>query len=80
MRENQADQLFCKNIGYMRRVKGLTQKEIAQILGIGVATVRKIERCDPRVRLTGMMVYRVCAAFRISSDAILRIDLEKNST
>lgn len=80
MRENQADQLFCKNIGYIRRVKGLTQKGIAQILGIGVAAVRKIERCDPRVRLTGMMVYRVCTAFRISSDAILRIDLEKNST
>lgn len=35
---------FCANIAYLRRSRGLTQKEMALILGIGIRSLRMLEK------------------------------------
>ena len=36
--------ILCENIGLLRKSFGLSQKEMAQICGIGVSSLRKIEK------------------------------------
>ena len=36
--------IFCSNVRYLRASNGLTQKEMAKIMGISVGSLRKIER------------------------------------
>ena len=68
---------FGRNIYYLRQEKGVTQKEMADILGVGVTTLRKIEKEDTSVRINGSMVCRVCNAYELSADVILREDMTK---
>lgn len=63
---------FGQNLRHLRQVHGLTQKEMAEILGISVSTCGKIERCDSTVRIHSGRVHRVCDYFDISADDILR--------
>ena len=69
---------ICKNIRYFRKQKKMTQKEMARILKIGVSTLRKIENEDPTVRISGQMLYRVCAALDVPSDRLLSEAPEEN--
>ena len=77
MEWNENEYLICKNIAYIRRARGLNQKEMARILGVSAGTLRKMEHFDPTVRIYGKMIHRVCTAFRISADAGLHVDLSK---
>lgn len=63
---------FCQNLCYLRTAHHMTQKQMAQILGVSTATYRRIERCEPSVRLNAAMVRTVCDRFLISADGILR--------
>ena len=62
---------FCPNMRHLRKVHLLTQKEMAQIIGISVGTLGRIERCDPSVRIPCTMLDRVCSYFHVSSDSLL---------
>jgi len=68
---------FCKNLCCLRLIYGLTKKEMAEILGVSVSTYRKIERCEDSVRLHCGMISRVRNHFRISADALLMKDFQK---
>lgn len=40
--------IFCRNVACIRRRQGLTQKEMALILGIGIRSLRMLEKgCVP---------------------------------
>ena len=69
---------FCRNLKHIRKQKKMTQKEMARILKIGVSTLRKIENEDPTVRISGQMLYRVCAALDVPSDRLLSEAPEEN--
>ena len=61
---------FSQNIRHLRQVYTLTQREMAQILGISAGTLGRIER-GGTVRIHSGMLYRICDHFRLSVDAIL---------
>ena len=65
------------NICYLRRRDGLTQVEMAKILGICVATYRKIEKMEPTVRLHGQIILRVSRYFHYSVDDLILLDLSR---
>ena len=62
---------LCGNLHHLRQVHGLTQAQMAQILGISVSTYGRLERYDPRVRLHCGHICRVCDHFQISTDAVM---------
>ena len=62
---------FRHNICYARRHFALTQKEMAQILGISVSKLRRIESGDPSVRLHDKMLCAFCNYFKLSADSVI---------
>ena len=64
-------QIFCKNIRYLRVSRGLTQKQMAQVIGISVGTLRRIERGDRSFRFHGEHLCALCDAFDISADRLV---------
>ena len=71
---------FCYNICYMLKERQISKKEMAQILGISVDTLHRIERGIPTVRVHTGMLYRFCDYFQISADTVLRTRLGKSDT
>lgn len=67
---------FRKNICYLRKVNKMTQKDMAQVMGICVQTFRKIEKGDPNVRANDIMIRRMCRYFSVSVDKLVCGDLE----
>ena len=66
---------FFKNVLYLRKKYGYTQKEMANILGISVSSLRKVERgMIPRC-ITAETLYNLCYYFQISADLILNESL-----
>lgn len=62
MKSNNKFIFFCTNIRKLRKAYGMTQKEMAQQLHIGVDSLRKIEKgeCPPRVHIDILVyAYRV---------------------
>lgn len=80
MRRENSEDYLCQNICYIRKVRKMTQKEMADILGVGVSTLRKIERRAPNVRITGSILCRICNAFEISADVLIWTDLTQQET
>lgn len=58
-------EILMKNIEYIRKKNGLSKKEMATILGIGINTLEKIENGIIPKRLTVEIVYRIHKNFRI---------------
>lgn len=67
---------FRRNVRYLRQVYGISQKGMARIAGISVATLQRIESGRYRGRLRADILRSICVAFRVSSDAFLDGDLE----
>ena len=59
------------NIRHLRKVHGLTQQEMAQIMGISAATLGRIERQEPGVRLYAAPLCRLCDHFHYRVDEIM---------
>ena len=68
--------LLCKNIRYLRKKNHLTQKEMAEIVGTSISSIRRIEQGTNIPRIHSGMLYRLCVHFNISADAMLNILLE----
>ena len=62
---------FCQNLHHLRQVHGMTQKEMAAVLGISVGTYGRLERGDPTVRIRSGRIHRVCDQFGVSVEEIL---------
>ena len=56
---------FLSNLKYLRRQHHLTQKQMAQTLGISITTWRKIKQGIMPPRLSSLVVYRAADAFGI---------------
>lgn len=57
--------LFSQHIRHIRSKTGLTQKEMAYILGIGVSTLSKIEKGVLPPRLSCSVIFRIHQHFGI---------------
>lgn len=71
---------FRHNICYARKRFSLTQKEMAQILGISVSKLRRIEQGDPSVRLHDKMLCGFCDYFKISADSVILERMEEGNS
>jgi transcriptional regulator with XRE-family HTH domain len=61
---NESENLL-RNLNHLRRQHNLTQKQMAQTLGISITTWRKMEQGIMPPRLSSLVVYRVADAFGI---------------
>lgn len=61
---------FSHNIRDLRQIHKLTQVQMAEILGISISTLRRIEE-NAATRINSGMLCRVCDRFGLSVDAIL---------
>lgn len=70
---------LCYNIAYLRRRHGLTKKEMALALGIGVRSLSMIEQGKLPRNLGVVQVFFVTQLFRVSMKSLLssRLDEEK---
>ena len=71
MDTSQELQNFCSNVTYLRKKHGLTQVQMAQIMDVGVKTVRLLERGILPPRLSADVLYRLHIHFHISINALL---------
>ncbi len=71
MGNSKALENFCFNVHHLRIYHNLTQKQMADIIGISVGTLRKLEASSLQVRINCNMLYRICEHFQISADVIL---------
>ena len=62
---------FRQNVIYLRKTHGLTQRQMAQILGIGIGTLGRLE-AGKVVRMNAGMLIRLCDYFDLSADNCLR--------
>ena len=58
-------QIFMHNVTWLRKQNGLSQKEMAVWLGVGVGTIRKIERGVLPPRLVADVVWGIQDSFQI---------------
>lgn len=58
-------EILCKNICYLRRVHGLSKKEMANKLGIGIYSLTKLESGILPPRLTTNVLLRIYDVFGI---------------
>ena len=57
---------FAENLKYLRQVNGLTQVEMAKIVGVCAGTYRKMEHGNPTARVHARRVCHICDYFGIS--------------
>ena len=79
MNMKQADNrsIFCRNIRFLRKQQSLTQKQLADIMDVSTATVRRMENNDPHVRVNGKILCKLANYFDLSVDWIMLMDLEE---
>ena len=65
----QAEKLFCWNVCKLRKEHGLTKKQMADIMGVGVRSVRMIERGELPPRLGCGALYALAEYFDLPADA-----------
>ena len=71
MKDNGMLANFCWNIRHLRKVHNMTQKEMAEILGISAGMLGRIERMKPGVQIHCGILCRACAHFGYSADELL---------
>ena len=71
--------VFCANIRYLRKSRGLTQQQMAQLLHISVGYVRRLERGEVPPRLTVEILQYVYISFGISPAVLTGILLDESS-
>ena len=72
METNKAIIMFGENLTKLRAQKGLTQKEMAVRLGIGIKSLRKLERGMLPSRLRCDVFDRLFDEFGITADKIFQ--------
>lgn len=72
MTNNSNMDVFCRNIAILRKVHGLTQKEMAKLMGVSVYCVRKLERGVIPERLRIDVIYPLCRQFGMNPASIFK--------
>lgn len=70
---------FCRNVKYLRKAYALSQKDMAQICGISVSALRKIEREILPPRLSVEPIMNLSTNFKILP-SLLFIPLDTTHT
>jgi len=68
--------VFCDNVRFLRKAHGLSQKEMAKIMGIGVGGLRIIERGTVPPRLDVFVLICLSDHFHISCDSLFCLRCE----
>ena len=68
-------QILCENIKKLRLEKGISQKEMAKHLRVGVKSLRKLERGEIPPRMKVDLMFRACEYFGITIGQLLSKDL-----
>lgn len=75
MVEDKDIEILCRNLLYLRKKRRLTQKEMAKLLGIGVGSLRRIERGELPPGVGCGMLFNAHSAFGIPPAVLLGKDL-----
>lgn len=67
-------QIFCRNIQTLRKQNNLSQKEMAQKLGISVASLRKLEQNRLPPRMSCAVFVRIWQEFGVKPSAMFQAD------
>ncbi|MBQ5321300.1 MAG: helix-turn-helix transcriptional regulator [Oscillospiraceae bacterium] len=65
MRNEKEIRVFCENIRYLRKKNGLSEKEMAKKLGIGIKSLNSIESGYLPPRVTVDIIYAIYENFGI---------------
>ena len=60
-------EIWMKNVCFLRKITGLSKRKMATLMGIGVASLNKIERGEMPERLTVEVIFRIEKEFGIPS-------------
>ncbi len=71
--------IFCSNVRYLHKAYHMSAMEMAQVLGVSVPKLRRIEKGDINVRINCDMLWRLCDYFHLSADTMIRVNLETDS-
>ena len=58
---------FMRNIAWLRKRYGISKKKMAELLGVGVGTVNKLERGEFPPRLSVSVMYNIWRHFHIGA-------------
>ena len=72
--------MFCGNVKRLRKREGLTRKEMAARLGIGVETLARLERGEIPPRLSVEVVCRISREFGIHPKELFMHGEEKEQS
>ena len=75
MKNEQELQNFCKNITLLRKRHGLSKKEMAKLLGIGIWSLNKIERGELPPRLNANVILAVYRQFGVRPSMLFVLPL-----
>lgn len=57
--------ILCDNFKLLRKTNGLSQKEMAKLCGIGIGSLRKMEKGEFPPRLTMEPIFKASRYFKI---------------
>ena len=69
-------EILAHNLRWLRKKYGYSQKTMAQLLGIGVGSLRKLEYGEIPPRLTIRFLEPVYVHFRVTPSELLGVRLE----
>lgn len=64
--------IFCANLKHLREKEGLTHKEMAACLGIGVETLKRLERGEIPPRVSVEVIFRASTVFGLHPKELFR--------
>ena len=67
--------IFCHNVAGLRAHSGYSQKYMAQLLGIGVESLKKIESGNIPPRLGIDVIFAVCRHFHVRPSVLFSKEL-----
>lgn len=71
-------QIFMFNVVYLRKLHGLSKRQMAKVMGIGVKSLNKIERGEFPPRLKINVILDTCRFFQIKPAILLSKQLDSN--
>lgn len=66
--------VFGKNVGYLRRQSGLTQKSLGVLVGTSQKYIQKIEQAKGFVAMDYRILMRLCEVFGVDIKNLARVD------
>ncbi len=67
---NKELQNLCRNVLYLRRQAGLSQKEMAALLHIGISSLQKLESGTLPPKMSADVIFHLASAFGLPAAAL----------